>query len=83
MSNTVKLNIPRTAEARLKAESESIYGLIRRMQARASDGRYYHFEEEDRELAISYLKKHAASYGKVIADLVSLSEQSAKAPPHD
>jgi len=69
MAKTVELNIPRTAAERLKAESESIWGLIRRMQARASDGRYYHFEEEDRERAIGYLKKYAATYGRVVADL--------------
>ena len=59
MSKTVDLDIPRTAEARIAKEAESIWGLIRRIEARASDGRFYHLEDEDREKAIAYLKGHA------------------------
>lgn len=62
MSKTIELNIPCTAEERLKAEAESIWGLIRRISASASDGRYYHFEEEDREQAIDFLKKFARTF---------------------
>ena len=40
-----------------KETKEALYGLLKRMQARASDGRYYYFEDEDRELAIKFLNQ--------------------------
>ena len=52
MSKTINLNIPHTAAERLAKEAEGIHGLIKRMGARASDGRYYAFEDPDRERAI-------------------------------
>jgi hypothetical protein len=61
MSKTIDLDIPRTAQERIAREAESIWGLIKRIEARASDGRFYHLEDEDREKAIAYLKSHARS----------------------
>lgn len=80
MSTTVNLDIPRTAEGRLKAEAESIWGLIRRISARASDGRFYHLEDEDREEVIDLLKKHAKSYDRVLADLQHPPPQERNTP---
>lgn len=57
MARTIKLDIPKTAEERIAKTKDSLYGLLKRMQARASDGRYYHFEDEDRELAIKFLNQ--------------------------
>jgi hypothetical protein len=64
MGTTVNLNIPRTSEGRMRAEAESICGLIKRIEARASDGRFYHLDSEDREQAIALLKQFASSYDK-------------------
>lgn len=61
MSKTINLDIPATAEERIAKEAESIWGLIKRIEARASDGRFYHLEDEDREKAIAYLRGHARS----------------------
>jgi len=59
VSKTIDLDIPKTAEERIAKEADSIWGLIKRIEARASDGRFYHMEDEDREKAIAYLKGHA------------------------
>lgn len=59
MSTTINLDIPKNVEERLAKEAESIWGLIKRIEARASDGRFYYLEDEDREKAIAYLKGHA------------------------
>lgn len=64
MSTTVNLNIPRTAEERIRAEAESIWGVIKRIEARACDGRFYHLEDDDREKAIVLLRQFAKSYDK-------------------
>lgn len=61
MTSTVELNIPRTAAERLAKEADSIWGLIKRIEARASDGRYYDFENRDREKAIRFLKLYAST----------------------
>lgn len=74
MSNsTINLDIPRTAEERFAREAESIWGLIKRIEARASDGRFYHFEDEDREKAIAYLKGYAKTHSKVLADVRNMT----------
>ncbi len=73
MSMTVNLDIPRTAEERLAREEASIWGLIKRIEARASDGRFYHLEDEDREKAIAYLKGYAKTHSKVLSDVRSLT----------
>lgn len=75
MSKTVNLNIPRTAEERLSREADSIWGLIKRIEARASDGRFYHLEDEDREKAIAYLKGYAKTHSKVLAEVRALPKQ--------
>jgi hypothetical protein len=61
MTSTVELNIPRTAAERIAKEAESIWGLIRRIEARAADGRYYAMEDDDRDRVIALLKKDAGS----------------------
>lgn len=65
----VELAIPRTAQERLAREAESIWGLIKRIEARASDGRFYHLEDKDREKAIAYLKGYAKTHSKVLGDV--------------
>ena len=75
MSTTVKLDIPRTAAERIAKEAESIWGLIKRIEARASDGRFYHLEDEDREKAIAFLRAHAKTHDRVAADLVQRSDR--------
>jgi hypothetical protein len=69
MAKTIDLNIPRTAEERLARQAEGIHGLIERMEAKASDGRYYAFEDADREQAIKLLKRHVATHDKVLGEL--------------
>lgn len=64
MNKTVKLDMPRSASERMIEENNSIWGLIKRIEARASDGRYYHMEDADREQAVILLKKLAASSDK-------------------
>lgn len=56
MSKTIDLDIPRTAEERISKEAISISSLIKRIEARASDGRYYLMEDSDREAIIRFLK---------------------------
>lgn len=79
----IELDIPRTAAGRLAKEAESIHGLIKRMEAKASDGRYYAFEDVDREKAIALLKRHAASYGRVLADLADIPGDNSLTDPSD
>lgn len=59
----IDLDIPHTAAERQAREAESIWGLIKRIEARASDGRFYQLEDEDREKAIGYLKGYAKTRG--------------------
>lgn len=73
MSTTINLDIPRTAEERLAREADSIWGLIKRVEARASDGRFYHLEDEDREKAIAYLRGYAKTHSKVLNDVREMS----------
>lgn len=75
MGMTINLDIPRTAEERLAREAESIWGLIRRIEARASDGRFYHLEDEDREKAIGYLKGYAKTHSKVLSGIKEILVQ--------
>jgi hypothetical protein len=69
----IELAIPRTAEERLAREADSIWGLIKRIEARASDGRFYHLEDDDREKAIAYLKGYAKTHSKVLSDVGALA----------
>lgn len=81
MSKTVELDIPHTAAERLAKEADGIHGLIKRMEAKASDGRYYALEDADREKAIALLKRHAASYGRVLSDLAAIPGDNSLTSP--
>lgn len=80
---TIDLDIPQTAAGRLAKEAEGIHSLIKRMEAKASDGRYYAFEDADREKVIALLKRHAASYGRVLADLADIPGDNSLTDPSD
>lgn len=49
----------------------SISGLIERIEARASDGRYYAMEDADRETVIKFLKRLVVSYDDIVAPALS------------
>lgn len=65
MNKTINLDIPRTAEERIAKEAQSIVGFIKRIEAKASDGRYYAFEDADREIVIKFLKQFASGYADI------------------